>query len=456
MMKPDQNPQFQTDLTEGKVALKLLKFSAPFLLSMLIQQSFAMADMLIVSFFSGEVAVAGVNNGGQMVFLAISIAIGLSIGGTILIGQYYGAKRMEEVQKTAATMLTGLLLASVVMAVLFICASGSLLRLIRVPGESFHEAQRYMIISMAGLPFIFMYNAISAILRGLGDSKRPLYFIAGAGVINIILDLILVAGFGHGAAGVAIATVTAQICSVVVSAIYLARSGFMFDFKLKSFVIHRDKLRLVLKLGIPTSLSQVAVNFSFLLMTTLVNGYGVHVSAAAGLAGRFNGFAIMPMLAVSQSVSMMCAQNFGANQVDRALKTMKAGMLISTAIGVPLFLFVQFYARQIMGVFTNSGAVIDAGSIYMRAFSWDYVVVPVLFCFFGLIQGAGHTHITMINTIITSVAIRVPMAILLSQTFGLGLFGVGLAAPAASVGGVIFLSIYILGGRWRRVVIHRQ
>ena len=453
-MAEGTNQKFQNDLTQGGVASRLLRFSAPFLLSMLIQQSYSMADLLIVSHFSGEATVAGVNNGGQLTFLAVAMAIGLSVGGTILIGQYFGARRMNDVSETASTMLSALLLISVLMAALFLSLGGVFLRLMQIPDASFSEARTYLNICVCGLPFTFMYNAISGILRGMGDSKRPLIFVAGACVVNVVLDLILVAGFGMGAAGVAAATVVSQAGSVIVSALYLARGGFMFDFKPGSFVIHRDKLRLILKLGIPASISQVTVNLSFLLMTALVNGYGVAEAAAAGLAGRFNGFAIMPAIAVSNSVSMMSAQNLGANRPDRALRAMSAGIGMAFVMSALVFTAVRFMSRDIMGVLSSSPEVIDAGVIYMRAFSWDFLIVPFTFCFVGLVNGAGRANISMINTVITSVGLRVPAALLLSRTFGLGLGGVGLAAPAATAGGLIFLSCYLLSGRWRVAVIH--
>ncbi|MDR0292530.1 MAG: MATE family efflux transporter [Oscillospiraceae bacterium] len=452
----NDNKKFQNDLTQGGVANRLVRFSAPFLLSMLIQQLYNMADLLIVSHFSGEASVSGVNNGGQLTFLATAMAIGLSVGGTILIGQYFGAKMMDDVQKTASTMLTSLLFASVLMTALFLPLGGLFLRALRVPEAGFGEARVYLNICVCGLPFIFLYNAISGILRGMGDSKRPLIFVAGACCANVFLDLLLVAVFHMDAAGAAIATVVSQAGSVVVSAVYLARSGFMFDFKRKSFVIHRDKLKLILRLGIPASISQVAVNLSFLLMSALVNGYGLSVSAAAGLAGRFNGFAIMPAQAVSNSVSMMSAQNLGADRHDRAIHTMRVGILLSLAVGIPVFAAAQLFTTQIMGVLSTVPDVIAAGAVYMRAFSWDYLLVPFVFCFVGLVNGAGHANVTLLNTFISSVGLRVPAALLLSRVFGLGLSGVGLAAPAASAGALIFLLLYLSTGRWRSVVIRGE
>ncbi|MCL2628280.1 MAG: MATE family efflux transporter [Oscillospiraceae bacterium] len=447
--------KFQKDLTQGSVAGQLIRFAMPFLLSMLIQQSYSMADLLIVSYYAGDASVAGVNNGGQLAFFVIAIAIGLSIGGTILIGQYFGAKRIEDLKETAATVLTMMLAVSVVMAVAFLLFGDLILKLLQVPEESHSEAWKYLVICMCGLPFIFMYNAIAGILRGMGDAKRPLIIIAISSVVSAALNFLFVGYFQMAAAGAAIATVIAQAGCVVAAGIYLSKSGFFFDFKFKSFVIYKDKLRLILKLGIPSGISQVAVNLSFLLLTMLVNGYGVSVAAAAGLAGRFNGFAVMPVIAISSSISMICAQNLGAKRPDRALKTMIVGIMYSLCIGVPFFIVVRLFAHQIMGLMTSSDAAIEAGVIYMYAFSWDYLLVPFVFSFFGLATGAGHTHITMINTFITSIALRIPTALFLSRSLDMGLRGVGLAVPIATSGALIFLLCYVISGRWRSAVINK-
>ena len=256
---------YLNDLTQGAVAGNLIRFSMPFLLSMLIQQSYGLADLVIVSHFAGEISVAGVNNGGQLTFFPTVIAIGFSIGATILIGQYFGAKRMEDVRKTASTMLSTMIIASIVMAIAFIALSGVFLRLLGVPEESYSEAWRYLVICMCGLPFIFLYNAISSILRGMGDSKRPLIIVAISSAASAALNFLMVGALGMGAAGAALATVVAQAGCVIVSVFYLNRSGFMFDFKPKSFIIYRDKLKLTLRLGIPTGIAQVQSTCLFFL-----------------------------------------------------------------------------------------------------------------------------------------------------------------------------------------------
>ena len=454
-MKVTSESKFQNDLTQGSVAKNLIRFAMPFLLSMLIQQSYSMADLLIVSHFAGEASVAGVNNGGQLTFFVTAIAIGISVGGTILIGQYFGAKKMEDMRKTASTLLTMMILFSIVMAILFIVLGEALLYALQVPEESMSEAWIYLVICMFGLPFIFMYNAIAGILRGMGDAKRPLIIIAIGSVVSAALNFLLVGYFRLDAAGAAIATVASQAGCVIISAIYLAKSGFFFDFKPKSFVIHKDKLKAILRLGIPSAIAQVAVNLSFLLLTVLVNRYGIYVAAAAGLSGRFNGFIIMPVIAISSSISMICAQNLGAGLFDRALKTMKIGIALSYIISVPFFIFVMLYPDFIMSMMSSSDAVITAGVIYLRAIAWDYLLVPLSFSFFGLATGAGHTHITMINTFITSIALRIPTALLLSIVFDMGLFGVGLSVPIATIGSMIFLFLYVMSGKWKTVVISR-
>ena len=457
---PDEGPasRFQNDLTQGGVTRQLLRFSMPFFLSTLIQQLYSMADLLIVSHFAQAPSVAGVSNGMQLTFLATAIAIGLAVGGTILVGQYYGAKRMEDVKKTVSTMMTMLVIVSVVMTAAFLIFGGLLLRAMRVPQESLGEARIYLNICMCGLLFIFMYNAISGVLRGMGDSKRPLYFVAGACAANVILDFILIAALGMGAAGAATATVICQAGSVAFSTMYLKRKGFLFDFRPKSFVIDRAKLKLILKLGIPASVQQTVVNFSFLLMTTLVNDYGTSVSAAAGLASRFNGFAIMPSLAFGNSVAMMCAQNLGAGNPGRALRTMRVGVMLSMAVSVFVFVAARFFPQQIMGFLSPEPEVVEAGVVYMKAFSTDYLIVPFIFSFAGLINGAGHSTFTMITTFISSIGLRIPLAILLSRPFGwdLGLRGVGLAAPLATAGTLVCLVIYLISGRWRTVTIHKH
>ena len=343
-----------------------------------------------------------------------------------------------------------MLILAVVLTAVFLALDRQLLWLIRTPQESFSEARAYLDICLMGLVFIFMYNAISGVLRGMGDSVRPLIFVGGACLLNVGLDFLFIGGFGMGAAGAAIATIIAQAASVIASAIYLAKRGFLFDFKLSSFRIRVEKLKLILKIGIPTGVQQVITSISFMIMAALVNDFGVEAAAAAGIAGKFNGFAIMPAMAISNSVSMMCAQNFGARIIERAKRTLNVGIAISFTLGFIVFIITQLFPEEIMRIFISDEAVIIPGVVYMRAFSYDYLVVPFAFNLMGFVNGSGHTLITAICSVLSAVGFRIPAAILLSSVFSMGLTGVGLAAPIASLGSMFILILYIASGAYRK------
>lgn len=428
---------------------QLIKFSLPFLLSNFIQAFYNVADVLVVSWYSGPNSVSGVANGGQVTMLVTNSVIGLAVGGTVLIGQYFGAQRREDMQKTMGTMLSVLGIAAVVLMVVMIALSGPILRVIQIPEESFTEARSYLNICMGGTIFIFGYNAISAILRGMGDSKNPLYFVSIACVTNVVLDLLFVGPFHMGAAGAALATVLAQALSLVLSVIYLKKSDFMFTFTLKSFRIDKEKLKLLIKIGLPTSAQHMVVGLSFLLMMVLVNGYGVYASAAMGIVGKFNSFAILPAIAMSASVSSMAAQNIGAGLPERAKQAMFCGIRTVLPISAVFFLAAFLAPTAILRIFTDSPQVIEQGIAYIRFFSIDYLVVPFGFCVNGLLTGAGRTTFTMINAMMSSILLRVPIALFFGLTLGFGLAGIGLAAPVASIGALVVSLLYMRKGSWK-------
>lgn len=439
--------KLEQDFTTGNIGKLLIRFSIPFLLSSLVQSFYSVADMLIVGIFNDAASLSGVNIGGQVTTIVMNIILGLAQGGTVLIAQYYGAKRMEDVKSTISTTLTFLCLLSLAMTAVMLLCSDWMLRIIQTPAESFSEAKKYLVICLYGNIFIFAYNAISAILRGLGDSTRPLMFVIVACVSNVFLDLLFVGSFGMGAAGAAWATVLAQGVSVLISAVYLSRQKFIFDFKLRSFQIDWKKAKDIVRIGIPTSAQNVLVSISFLLMTTLVNGFGVYASAAVGVAGKFNGFAILPASAMSASVSAFAAQNVGAGLYERAKKSLYYGCGIAFGFGLPIFILTQLFPAHIIGIFSDEAEVIEVGIQYLRAFSYDYLAVPAAFCLTGLIVGAGHTTFSMISSMSSSILLRMPMAWILSRT-ALGLAGIGLAAPLASVGGILISGWFFMTGRW--------
>ncbi|MBQ5973688.1 MAG: MATE family efflux transporter [Oscillospiraceae bacterium] len=441
---------FQNDLTQGSVTGKLIRFSLPFLLSNVIQALYSVADMLIVSRFRDDAAISGVSLGSQVTMLVTSLVIGFTVGGTVLISQYYGAKKHRDVNETIGTLFTLLAAASVLLTAVFLLVSDPLLRLLQTPPESMPEARAYLRICLYGTVFIFGYNAISAILRGLGDSKSPFFFVLIACAANVGLDLLFVGALGFSADGAALATVLAQGLSLALSIFWLVKKGFSFDFRPASFLPKREKVRLIVRLGLPSSIQNTVSSISFLLMTALANAYGgVDASTAIGVVGKFNSFAILPAVAMSSSVSSMAGQNIGAGYYDRAMKTMWIAVRISLVISVVIFTLVQLFPEAVVRIFSDTPEVVSLGKAYLRAFACDYLLVPFFFCFNGLIIASGHTTFSLINGVTCSVLLRMPVAWLLGYPLGLGMTGIGAGAPAATAGSILLCGWFLFSGRWK-------
>lgn len=425
----------------------------PFIISNLIQTLYSVADMIIVGQFNGTVSMSGVNIGGQVTMIMTNLAVGLTAGATVLIAQSVGAEKTGKLRKIIGTLFSSLFIMALLMTVLMLLLHTQILQAIRTPQESFREAAEYLNITALGTIFIFGYNALSAIMRGMGDSRSPLIFITIACLTNIVLDILFVGGFGMGAIGAGIATVISQGLSMLLCIFYLIRKKFVFDFKLSSFRIDKQQLKAILKLGVPISVQNLISNLSFLFITTLVNGYGVTASAAVGAVGKYNGFAILPAIAMNAAISTMCAQNLGAGREDRAKKTWKTGLLISGAISYIIFFLTRLFPTEILGMYAKEEEMIQVGIPYLKAFSIDYLLVPFAFSMNGLFIGAGHTTYSLFSNILSGIIIRMPMAYLFSDALGMGLFGVGLAVPMATLTSIACNSWFYLSGRWRRQTI---
>lgn len=453
--------KFEKNLAHGSVAKQLILFALPFLISNIIQSLYGVVDMIIVGNFAGAASMSGVNIGSQVSMLVTNMVMGLCVGGTVLIGQYLGAGNKKALKDTIGTLFTTLIVLAVVLTVLMIAVHEPLLRLIKTPEESFSEAKNYFFWTALGTIFIFGYNALSAVMRGMGDSKNPLIFVAIACVINIILDYVLVRIFLMGASGAAIATVISQAVSMILCILYLKKNNFVFDFNIKSFGFNKESLLMLYKIGIPSSIQNVAVGTSFLFLTSLVNSIGFTASAAVGAVGKFNGFAILPAIAMSSSISAMSAQNIGAKELGRAKKTMVIGMAIAAAISYAIFVIVSLVPEVFLQIFVDandpaSGEVISYGLEYLKAFKIDYLIVPFLFCFNGLFIGSGHTTFSLFNGIMSSLLIRIPMSYIFGIALNYGIFGVGLGAPFASGVALISAIIFFISGRWKVMTIIKE
>ena len=449
--------RIENDLTKGNVLAKLVLFALPFLVSNLIQSLYNVADMLIVGQFCGTESMSGVNIGGQVTFILTNTVIGLCMGGTVLIGQYLGAGNQGALKRVITTLITLLVILSIAITIIMLFVHVPILRLIRTPAESFAESERYLVVTVTGIIFIFGYNALSAILRGMGNSRQPLYFVTASCITNIVLDLLFVALFKWAAFGAALATVISQALSVFLCIFYMGRNNFQFDFRPKSFRIYGEQLRLIFKIGFPTCIQNSITSISFMFVTAIVNVVGgVTASAGVGAVGKFNSFAFMPVQAMSASISAISAQNFGAGRIDRAVSSCRMGVLFSVVVSYTFFVLVQIFPESILRIFGNDPLMIRDGVVYLRSFSLDFLLIPFIFCINGFLIGGGHTFFTLITGVLSAVLLRVPVCYFFSISLDWGLKGVGLGAPAASAGVLVVIFIYLLSGKWKQNVIQHD
>jgi putative MATE family efflux protein len=447
--------KIRNDLSQGKVFTKLILFAVPFLASNIVQSFYNVADMLIVGNFSGTASMSGVNIGGQVTFILTNTVIGLCMGATVLIGQYVGGGNQIGLKRVTATIITLLFGAALLISALMLIFKEPVLRLIRTPEESFAESNSYLTVTIVGIVFIFGYNALAGILRGMGNSRQPFYFVMAACITNVILDLIFVALFHWDAFGAALATVISQAMSMFLCIIYMVRNGFQFDFKLSSFRIYGDQLKLIFKVGLPTCIQNSVVSISFLFITTIVNIVGgVSASAAVGAVGKFNSFAFMPTQALSASVSAMSAQNIGAGRLDRAVIACRIGIIFSVCISYTFFVVVQIFPAAILRLFGDDPQMIQDGITYLRSFSFDFLLIPFIFCINGFLIGGGHTLFTLITSMLSSVLLRVPVCYFFGVTLKWNLLGVGMGAPAASAGVMLLIIIYLITGKWKHNAVN--
>lgn len=443
--------KFKKDLTTGNVWSQLIIFAIPFFVSNLIQSIYSVADMIILGTFCGENSISAVSTSSQVIVIVTNIAMGLSTGGTVMIGQYLGAKQEDKINKSISTLLVTLFTLAVSITAILLFFTTPILNLMNTPIEAYKEAKDYLIICLLGLIFVYGYNALSAIMRGLGDSKTPLKFISIASVTNIALDFLFVGYFEKGAAGAALATIIAQALSVILCIIYLKNHNFVFDFKISSFKFDKSCFKVLLGVGMPSAIQLVATNFSFLILTSLINDIGgVTAGAAAGIVNKFNGFAILPSVAITSSVSAMISQNMGAKKYQRVKQATRYGLILSCCLCAIVFTIVHIFPDEIFMLFGAEKHLIYVGKVYLFAFSFEYVFLPFITGFNAVFTGTGNGWITMVNDITSAFLVRIPLALFLGFSLDMGIKGIGYSIPAATCLGAIMALGFYLSGIWKK------
>ena len=439
-------------LLHGKVGPALLRFALPFLAASLLQQLYSTVDMMAVGRLSANAAVSltAVSTGGQLTYALTSMLIGLATGATVLIGQYVGAERKEDISRTIGTMFPLFGLFAVIISVFLAALTGPLVALMQVPEEAVRESEQYLFICAIGMIFVGGYNMVSGIMRGLGDSKTPMVMVAIACVINIIGDIILVGPLQMGAAGAALATVGAQAISFAWSLIILCRrKDFPFEFKRSNFRLHKEQSSQLLKLGAPIAFQDFSIGISFLFITAFINRIGLDEAACVGVVGRVSCIAMLVPCAFMAAIAAMTAQNIGAGQQKRARDAMLYGMTVSFVISAVMVILAQLFPATLLAVFTEEPNVIEQGILYLRSNILDSVLVAFVFCMNGFFSGCGHTGFSMVNNLVSTYGVRVLGTLIVSLIPGTTMFHIGLAAPAASFVQIIMEVIYLASGRWK-------
>ena len=440
------------DLLSGSVPRQLIAFSLPFLGANVLQSVYTVVDMIIVGQFVGSAGLAGVSVGGQIAHLFTSTGIGLSMGGQMMLAQYKGAGDRRAQKETIGTMLTFMILAGLILAVPCVLLASPLLQLLRTPAEALGEARRYFMISSVGIVFIFGYNSVCAVLRGLGDSRRPMYFVAVSTVTNILLDLLFVAVLRWGAGGAAAATIIAQGVSFLCAGVYLYRhrESFVFDFRRESFRMVPERLRTMLKVGIPFALQFSMLMISMLFVTALVNGYGVAASAGYGVGGRVDSFATLPVYAFASAASTMVGQNIGARQPDRAKTVVHWCVGLTLVCELVIFALVQLLAAPIIRLFNSEPEVVAVGVRYIRIMAFTYLAHCFLDGYQSMANGVGFSMLAFICCAIDGLIVRIPLAWLFSTVLGMALDGVLLGCMLAPFVAGFISAVYFYSGVWRR------
>lgn len=430
------------DLTTGSVAKTLVAFALPFLFSNFIQAFYGATDLFVVGRFADSSAVSAVTIGSQLTYIVTSIILGLSMGTTVMLG-----RRMGEGDERGLALVLGntiwiFSILSLILMPFMLWQTPRLLTLVQTPPEAMKEAIAYVMICSAGIPFIVSYNVISSILRGLGDSKTPMYFIGIACIVNVILDFILAGPAGMGAAGTAVATVAAQAVSSVYAVWYLKKHGLPFPFSRKDIHWERRNGKGIFKVGLPIASQDFLVQVSFMVITIIANRRGLIDSAAVGVVEKIIHFAFMVPFAFLSAISAMTAQNAGAGKKKRAMLTLKYGMAITVAYGCLICLVSQLFPEALTGCFSRDEQVIRAGAAYLRSYSIDCILAGIVFSFNGYLCGMNQALVPFCHNVASIFLVRIPVAYIASSRFPTTLLPMGFASPLGSLLSILIIAVY--------------
>ena len=440
-------------LLTGSVPKKLTIFAFPLLLANILQSFYNVVDMLVIGQIVGDTGLAAIGNASKLCYIINSICIGMTMGGAVLIAQYKGADDKKGQAESFQMLALLSLVSSLLVTIVSLATYQPLFKMLNVPADTYQDACGYMKIICCGTEIVFGYNAVCSVLKGLGDSKSPLYFVGIATIINVVLDIILVGPFGMGTAGAACATITAQGISFVISLFYLKRHKIFFSMETqRKFMFQWDKLTAILKVGLPTAIQMVVVNTAYLLVTGMLNQFGTAVSAAFNVGLQINTFAGMPCWAIGQAVTAMVGQCMGAGQVKRIRKVVKISLLMNVAVTLVVVISIQIFAKPLILLFgSTSPEVVNDGVYYLRiCCGFNSLIYAAMYTLDSFAIGVGAANVAMINALLDAVIVRLPMSWILAFALNMGFPGIYYGQALSPVLPAIVGLLYFMSKKWER------
>ena len=440
------------DFTKGPIMRQMFFFMLPFMLSNAMQVLYSTIDMIIVGHFVGTAGISAVGQSSQIVNFATMVCLGFSNAGQVLLAQALGAGKKKETNNIIGTLFSLVLILAVALSVIILALRSVILDVMNIPKESYDMAMQYMIICAAGLVFTAGYNMVSAVLRGMGDSKRPFLFIAIASVVNLVLDLLFTGLLGWGVAGAAYATIIGQAASFVFSLFYLykRKESFGFDFERNSFKINRQYAKMMASIGTPMAIQSGCINISMLFVNSMINSVGVVASATFSAGVKIDDIINKISQGIHHAAMPMVSQNIGAERQDRAKRVVYSAWIFSGIWTVVFIALYIFFGKQMFMLFSNDTAVHEMSSTFIKAILWMFPALAMMRGTGALIQGIGNARLSMVLALLDGVILRIGLSWLFGIYFDWGFYGFVLGYGLAPYGFAVPGVIYFLSGMWRR------
>ncbi|RRH19821.1 MATE family efflux transporter [Clostridioides difficile] len=443
------------DLTTGHEGKSIFFFAMPMLIGSLFQQLYNTADSIIVGRFIGKEAMAAVSGANPIMFLLVAALMGVSLGFSILVSQFYGSGDLKKVKATIDTTYILLFIGSILISILGIVFGSPMLKLMNTPESVFAQSKLYLTIIFSGILFSAGYNSVSAILRGLGDSVTPLYFLIIATILNIVLDLTFIVVLRMGVEGVALATIMAQAVSFIISIIYLNKKHEVLKFKIKGIVYDNKIFKDGLRLGLPSGVQQMLFSIGNMALQFLVNSYGTSAMAAFGAGLRIENFISLPIMNLGSAVSTFVAQNIGAGENERVKKGIRESIKMTLVLAVTVIALILLFRENLIALFNTDKDVIKIGSSYLFIIGPFFLFIGTSFVLSSAMKGAGDSMFALISSIVSLWLGRLPASYMLSKFFGTD--GIWMGIPFGWTLGLIVTVIYYKKGHWKTkaIVNHR-